>query len=105
MSSFAKIENNKVVQIIEADQDFIDSGVVGNPAEWVNCSNKLAILGYNYSTEKGIFYSDKPFSSWSLNEENLSWEAPIPYPDPNLELGNGAYIWNESGLNWERMVD
>jgi len=105
MSSFAKIENGKVVQVIQADQDFINSGAVGNANDWIDCSNRIPVLGYNYSTEEDIFYSDKPFPSWTLNEETLAWEPPIAYPDPTLELGNGAYSWNEEAGNWERMVD
>ena len=35
MSIFAQIENNIVTQVIVADQEFIDSGSVGEPSNWI----------------------------------------------------------------------
>jgi hypothetical protein len=36
MAHFAQIdENNRVVQVIVAEQDFINSGLVGDPARWI----------------------------------------------------------------------
>ncbi len=38
MSHFAKIEGGIVTQVIVAEQDFINSGAVGNAADWVQTS-------------------------------------------------------------------
>ena len=39
MSHFAKInENNVVTEVIVAEQDFINSGAVGDPAAWIQTS-------------------------------------------------------------------
>lgn len=38
MSHFARIENGIVTAVIVAEQDFIDSGAVGDPAQWIQTS-------------------------------------------------------------------
>ena len=45
MSHFAKIENGLVTQVIVAEQDFIDTGVLGHG--WVQTS---------YNTRGGVHY-------------------------------------------------
>jgi hypothetical protein len=45
MSHFARIENNTVVEVIVAEQDFIDSGAVGDPTQWIQTSYTNSIRG------------------------------------------------------------
>ena len=45
MSHFAKVEDNIVTQVIVAEQDFIDSGAVGNPSLWIQTSYTGSIRG------------------------------------------------------------
>ena len=48
MSHFAHInENNIVDNVIVAEQQFIDTGVVGNPNDWIQTS---------YNTKNGVYY-------------------------------------------------
>jgi hypothetical protein len=47
MGHFAKVENGKVTQVIVAEQEFINSGAVGSPAQWVQTS---------YNTRGGVHY-------------------------------------------------
>jgi hypothetical protein len=106
MTNWAKInENNIVTHVIVADEDFINSGAVGSSTDWVECINNVSSIGWSYTEQEQKFYPPKEYDSWIWNEEYTRWEPPIPYPDPNLELGNGAYSWNEEDGNWERMVD
>lgn len=117
MSHFAKVENGIVTQVIVAEQDFIDSGVVGN--NWIQTSyntrggihynpatnlpdNGTALranyagLGYIYDAENDVFYTSQPYPSWTISAPDWIWKAPIPYPDD----GN-KYIWNENVLTWD----
>ena len=114
MSHYAKVENGIVTQVIVADQEFINSGLVGDAALWIQTSynthagchpnntplrKNYAGIGYIYDSLRDAFYSPKPFESWILNEDSCLWEAPIPYPaDENL------YTWNESSQCWEIVV-
>jgi len=101
MSHYAKVENNIVTQVIVADQDFIDSGAVGDPASWIQTSynnrirNVYAGIGYLYLPEQDIFIAPKPFVSWSFDVESLTWKAPIEKPTDDKN-----YIWNEESLSW-----
>lgn len=101
MAHFAKIENNVVTQIIVAEQEFIDSGALGDPSVWKQTSyngtirTNYAGIGYLYIEEIDAFVPPSPFPSWSLNLNTGIWEAPIPKPD------NNQYIWNETSQSWE----
>ena len=45
---------------------------------------------------KEKFYGYKPHSSWTLNEETLEWEPPIPRPNNTTK-----WHWNDDTLTWE----
>jgi len=51
MAHFAKVENGIVTDVIVADQTFIDSGVLGDPALWVQTS---------YNTYGNVHYAPSP---------------------------------------------
>jgi hypothetical protein len=113
LSHFAKIENGIVTQVIVAEQDFINSGVVGQG--WVQTSYNTRgnvhfgqdgqpdggiALNKNYAgigyTWDGIgFAVPQPYPSWTLNQNSYLWESPIPYPNDGKR-----YIWDESTISW-----
>jgi len=102
MSHFAKIENNIVTEVIVAEQDFINSGLVGDSFLWVQTSyngnfrKNYAGIGFTYDKTRDAFIPPKPYPSWTLNEDSCQWEAPVAYPDD----GN-MYTWNETDQQWE----
>ena len=56
--------------------------------------------GYVYDETNDVFYLQKPFPSWTLNETTWLWEAPVALPD--LE---NDYFWNEREQSWELIVE
>lgn len=90
MAHFAQIENNIVVQVIVAEQDFINSGAVGNPANWIQTSyntsggvhsqggtplrKNYAGIGFTYDADRDAFIPPKPEGNYTLNEESCLWE-------------------------------
>lgn len=105
MSHFAQVADGKVVNIIVAGQDVIDSGMFGTG--WIKTSyntygnkhpdNKplrgnYAGMGYTYDSVKDMFYAPQPYPSWKLSADAL-WEAPTPKPE-------GMYSWDEPTLTW-----
>ena len=104
MSHFAKINNNNIVtQMIVADQDFINSGAVGDSFLWIQTSyngnfrKKFASVGYTYDKVNDVFIEPQPYPSWTL-DSNQDWQAPIAQPDPD-ELGR-PHQWNETMQAW-----
>lgn len=101
MSHFARIDNDVVVEVIVADQEFIDSGAVGDPSNWIQTSysgrvrKHFAGIGYTYDAEADAFIAPKPYESWILNNETYEWEAPVPYPTDGK-----MYVWEEDTLSW-----
>ena len=118
MAHFAHInENNIVDNVIVAEQDFIDSGAVGDPSKWIQTSyntkggahynennepddgiplrKNYAGMGYTYDPVRDAFYAPQPFPSWILNENTCYWEAPIPVPNDEKKYG-----WDESTKSW-----
>ena len=125
MTYFAKVPsivNGKglVEETIRADQAFIDTGLVGDPALWIqtdyntrggiyyipntntpdpNQSKALranyAGIGDTYDLINNVFYAPQPFSSWVIGAPTWLWQAPVPYPSTG-----GPYIWDETTLSW-----
>ena len=102
MSHFAKIENNIVTNVIVAEQDFINSGAVGSPSDWVetcydgSIRKRYAGIGYSYNKELDAFITPQPFPSWVLDTETTNWNAPVLMPQDGK-----SYVWNEEVLGWE----
>jgi hypothetical protein len=117
MAHFAKVENGKVVNVIVAEQDFIDSGVVGHG--WIQTSyntygnvhygqdgkpdggialrGNYAGIGYDYDDVNNVFIPPKPYNSWLLNHDTWLWNAPIECPN------DGPYSWDEETLSWVKI--
>ena len=93
MGHFAKVENGIVTQVIVAEQDFIDTGAVGDPSTWVQTSyntqggqhrnggtplrKNYAGIGYTYDAIDDAFIPPMPtckHDSVLLNAKKL-WEC------------------------------
>ena len=104
MSHFAKIDSNNIVtEVIVAEQDFINSGAVGDSFLWIQTSyNKnfrknFASKGFTYDKTKDAFIPPQPYPSWTLNETTCQWEAPSARP--------GLYYkWNETDQQWNEVI-
>jgi hypothetical protein len=110
MSHFAKIENGIVTEVIVAEQEFIDSGAVGEPSMWIQTSyntragqhpdgkplrKNYAGIGFTYDRNRDAFIPPKVHNGWILNEQTCCWEAPVLMPNDGK-----LYIWDEQQLNW-----
>jgi len=103
MSHFAKINSSNIVTaLLVAEQDFINSGSVGDSFLWVQTSynsnfrKNYASVGDTYDATRDAFIAPKPYSAYILNEDTCKWAAPTAYPDDGNE-----YEWNESTTAWE----
>jgi hypothetical protein len=105
MSHFAKLKNGIVTEVIVAEQDFINSGLVGDSFLWVQTSfNKnfrknYAGINYTYDKVRDAFIPPQPYASWTLDENTCQWLAPVAMPTDNKK-----YKWNESITNWEEVT-
>ena len=102
MSHFAKLDSNNIVEnVIVAEQDYINSGVVGDAFLWVQTSyngnfrKNYAGVGFTYDVVRNAFIPPQPFNSWTLNEDTCRWDSPVPYPTDGL-----IYSWDEETLAW-----
>mgnify|MGYP003657249691 CR=1 FL=1 len=119
MSHFAKVIDNIVVNIIVAEQDFIDTlddshlwiqtscntfgGVHYEPDSRIPSKDQSkalrknhAMIGGSYDDELDAFLNPKPYTSWILNIDTCLYDSPIPYPDDGEKYG-----WNENTLTWD----
>ena len=102
MAHFAKLNNNIVTEVIVAEQDFINSGLVGDSFLWVQTSyNKnfrknFAGIGDTYDKTRDAFIPPKPYPSWTLVEDTCQWTAPVAYPDDGK-----TYDWDEDTTSWK----
>lgn len=81
---FAEIDQNNVVKrVIVADQNFIDSGVVGDPKNWVETSmdgsfrKNYAGIGYTYDDKLDAFIAPKPTENAVLDETYCKYKIPV----------------------------
>ena len=105
MSHFAKLNNNTVTEVIVSEQDFINSGAVGDSFLWLQTSysgsfrKNYAAVGYTYDKTKDAFIAPKPYPSWTLVEDTCQWEAPMSYPTDGQ-----SYSWDEDTTAWAAIV-
>jgi hypothetical protein len=122
MAHFAKVENGIVTQVIVAEQDFIDSGVVGHG--WVQTSyntrggvhydpstgepsadqskalrKNYAGVGYAYDSVNDVFIPPQPYPSWTLDQVTCFWNSPVAMPTDGK-----IYSWNEESLSWSEVA-
>lgn len=121
MSHFAKVdENDIVVDVIRAEQDFIDSGFVGDPASWIQSSYNTrhgvhygsdgkpdggkalranhASVGAIYDRANDVFYEPRPLDYPSFvisGAPEWKWTFPIPRPAEGYK-----YTWDEATVSW-----
>jgi hypothetical protein len=120
MSHFAKVENGLVTQVIVAEEDFIATGALGDPASWVQTSYNTRggihygqdgqpsgreplnknYAGIGYTWDGTGFAAPQPFPSWSMNSDSYIWEAPVAMPTDNKR-----YSWNEETLSWNELSE
>ena len=105
MSHFAKLNNNTVTEVIVAEQDFINSGAVGDSFLWVQTSyngsfrKNYAGVGMTYDKVRDAFIAPQPYPSWTLVEDTCQWEAPVAMPTDDK-----MYTWDEDATNWVETV-
>jgi hypothetical protein len=98
MGLFAHIEDNIVTKLVIAEtaewcQQHVSDGL------WIesfeeNTPRKHCGIGWIYYEELDNFSEPKPFESWTLDEETMTWNPPILKPE-------GPYsYWDEETLNW-----
>lgn len=120
MPNYAQVEDGVVIQVIVADQAFIDAGHVGGgwiktdygtrgnthygedgqPDGGTPLRANYASIGHLYDVENDVFYAPQPFPSWILNNSTWTWEAPIAAPAPN---GEDFFYWDEESVSWKAM--
>jgi|TARA_R110002051_G_scaffold179901_1_gene249604 hypothetical protein len=116
MTHFAKIEDNVVVYVIVAEQDYIDNHAEGtwvqtsyntrggvhygqdrDPDDGVALNKNFAGAGSIYVDGVG-FHAPQPYPSWTLDSDTFLWEPPVARPDDGQRYG-----WDEDTTSWVEM--
>ena len=119
MSHFAKVIDGIVETVHVVEQDYIDSGKLGDPNNWVQTSyntrggvhyapnsnepdggialrKNFASIGDTYDQIRDAFISPDPYPSWELDEDTCLWNPPTPYPEDGK-----FYKWDEDTTSWK----
>lgn len=134
MAHYAKInDENKVENVIVAEQDFIDTlegryiqtsynthaGVHYQPDTDIPSEDQSKALRKNfacvdmiYDEERDAFYTVRPFDSYVLNEDTCVWQPPLPKPDNVKKWGWNEEVYQaalrdstDTSLAWEEITD
>ena len=124
MAHFARVNKGIVEEVLVGEQDFFDNLIYDKPGIWVQTSyntrrgqywnsdtgelhedqsrafrGNYATIGMEWHPDKGtdgVFLWPKPYESWTLNETNWQWEAPITYPTSGGSGPDGnTFRWDE----------
>ena len=58
-------------------------------------------IGYTYDSSRDAFIPpNKPYLSWTQNENSCQWEAPVALPDDDK-----FYKWNEDKQSWDEITE
>lgn len=123
MGHYAKVLDSKVVNVMVAEPEFMQTFVDSTPGVWLETSyntrggvhylpdsdipsedqskairKNFAGIGYAYDVEKDAFIPPRPFPSWTLDENSCLWVSPISRP------ANGNFIWDEATQSWIEIV-
>jgi hypothetical protein len=113
--------------VLIVEQDFIDTGALGDPSLWVQTSyntignvhvdpvtrqpdggvalrGNYAVIGGTYDAVNDVFIDPKPYPSWTLDTSTWLWEPPVPRPEANCDVNCTDVcintIWNEETQSW-----
>lgn len=111
MNHFARIDgSNVVIDLIVADQSYIDSGRAGDPDMWLlgddtdgGYRRYRPALGYTYLAEDDVFVPPCPHNGWVLNKTDFTWQPPVPKPREPWIDSDGTYnnyLWDEENQEW-----
>jgi len=100
MSHFAKVESGIVTEVIVAEQEYINTlrGTWIQTSYNSNIRKNFAGVGHIYDSEKDVFYAQKPYPSWILNNTTCKWEAPSKQPSDGK-----VYEWDEDTTKWKEI--
>lgn len=117
MSNFAQIdENGIVIQVLVGNDSFPNEGydwfVENLGGTWVKTSyntqagvhkkggiplrKNYAGIGMKYDSTRDAFITQKPFTSWTLDEATCQYKPPTPYPTDGKR-----YSWDETVKEWK----
>ena len=119
MSHFAQVQNGLVVAVNSAEREVLDTGLWGDPAEWIQTSyntrggihydpttgepdggtplrGNYAGIGFIYDSTNDVFYPPQPYPSWTISAPTWTWTAPVAYPTDGR-----LYTWNEDSKSWD----
>ena len=122
MPYFAKVENGIVTDVIRIIQDELNTGLWGDPVQWVETSYNThggiyykpnvypltpsiiqaqalranyAGIGFTYDAVNDVFYAPQPFPSWTIGPPTWIWQPPVAYPNDGK-----IYTWDEATQSW-----
>lgn len=118
MAHYAKVSGSTVLDVIVADETYIQHNLLADGEDWVQTSYgssggihygpdgkpdglpalraNYAAIGGTYDVVNDVFYNAQPYPSWHLSGAPAwQWEPPVPYPD-----APGQYVWDEATLSW-----
>jgi len=105
MAELKEIDGKLIVERVIRTTDEGDEGLAWCTntlgGRWLKTSFNATIrgnfagAGFEYREDIDAFVPPQPFPSWTLNEETVKWEAPLPLPSTDK-----PYMWDETSGAW-----
>lgn len=126
MAHYAKVLDGKVVQVIVAEEEFMETFIDDSPGDWYQTSynthagkhydsngieddgtplrKNFAGVGFTYDEDRDAFIPPKTYDSWILNEDTCQYDPPNGYPS-DWDENPFSYRWNEETQTWDAVTE
>lgn len=99
MSHFAEVIDGIVQRVIVAEQEFIDTGALGDPKNWIQTSYNTITnihVGPNWEPDgKPPLRANYAGIGYIYDAEHDVFYPPKPHPEAILDTSRWRWYWNE----------
>ena len=120
MAHFARVVDNLVTEVVVIEEDLAANLPMVGKGRWIQTSYNtrhgvhydsitgepsadqskalranFAGIGSLYDPEDDVFYSPKPYASWTLEKPTYRWIPPVERPNDE-----NRYDWDEENMQW-----
>lgn len=112
MANYAKIVKAIVVEVVMADDNFLETVKDDSSCIWLKTSyntsggvhanggeplrKNFAVVGHTYDSYRDAFFGPQPHLGWLLDDDTYQWYPPIPKPEDGQQ-----YVWCDETHNWK----
>jgi len=73
---FARVENGEIMQVIVGSSQIVNSGLLGNPSDWIEVDKGVVGRGFVYQPSIDSYIEPRPSAEAALDIAGKKWVLP-----------------------------